>query len=330
MNRSPAAARISITDRCDLACIYCRPAQGDACFPRERRLDVAPWAEVFKALAAQGVRRLRLTGGEPLLHPQVTELVRAAATTPGINDVSLTTNATRLEALARPLRDAGLARINISVDSLRADRFQRFTRGGDLAQVLRGVRAACAVGFDEIKTNTVVMGPGEELDDRNDDEVVNLVTWAWSWGITPRFIELMPLGVAAGMQDRLVPYHKMRAELRDLLTEGNDLGPADNNRGPARYVSERNGSSRRVGFITGTTRPFCDGCDRIRVTADGKVRSCLARTDCVDVSLAARDADGLALAQNLHSAWMQKPDTANWQGATEHSARRVSMRVLGG
>ncbi|MBK9259876.1 MAG: radical SAM protein [Polyangiaceae bacterium] len=330
MNRPPAAARVSITDRCDLACVYCRPANGDACLPRERRLDVSAWAELFKALAAQGVRRLKLTGGEPLLHPHVVELVRTAANTPGITDVSLTTNATRLESLAQPLRDAGLSRINISVDSLREDRFRVITRGGELVQVLRGVRAACAAGFDEIKTNTVVLGPGERGDDRNDDELSDIVTWAWSLGITPRFIELMPIGVAAQFPGRLVSYRQMRDALVCLLGTNDEIGKVDDNRGPARYVSASQNRASRVGFITGTTRPFCEGCDRIRITADGQVRSCLARMDCVDVSDAARAGDFADLVQSLHTAWTQKPDTRSWKGSTETSARRVSMRVLGG
>lgn len=333
MNRSPAAARVSITDRCDLACIYCRPSHGDVCLPRERRLDVSAWVEVFKALAAQGVRRLRLTGGEPLLHPDVVALVRAAASTPGVTDVALTTNATRLDSLAQPLRDAGLSRINISVDSLREHRFRAITRGGDLAQVLRGVRAACAAGFDEVKTNTVVLGPRdgvEECIDRNDDELSDLVSWAWSLGITPRFIELMPIGVAAQMKDRFVSYRQMRLALLPLLATTDESGTMDDNRGPARYVTACDDSTRRVGFITGTTRSFCDGCDRIRITTDGQVLSCLASTDCVDVSAAARAGDGADLARGLRMAWTQKPDSRSWQGTTENSARRVSMRVLGG
>ncbi len=329
MNRSPGAARISITDRCDLACVYCRPATGDWCIPAEHRLDVAAWSEVFKALAQSGVQRLRITGGEPLLHPFVVSLVAAAVKTTGINDVALTTNATRLEQLALPLRDAGLRRLNISIDSLQEDRFVTITRGGSLTPVLRGIRAARAVGFDEIKTNTVVLGPGRS-GVRNDDELEQIAKWAWSLGMTPRFIELMPIGVAVELDGQFVSYGTMRERLAGVLDDSDDDFRPDPNRGPARYVRAADGSGRRIGFITGTSKPFCDGCDRIRVTSDGSVVSCLAINDCVSVAGAARAGDTTRLVQSLRDAWTHKPDTASWRGTTEGSARKVSMRVLGG
>lgn len=329
MNRAPRIARISITDRCDLACVYCRPPSGDWCIPRERRLDVAAWAALFNALAQSGVHRLRLTGGEPLLHPFVVSLVEAAAKTSGIDDVALTTNATRLELLAQPLRDAGLRRLNISVDSLREERFVAMTRGGSLTKVMRGVEAALAAGFEEIKSNTVVLGPGPG-GVRNDDELSDIATWAWSLGITPRFIELMPIGIAVELEGRFVSYATMRERLAGILDGlDTDFRP-DANRGPARYVRAADGSGKRIGFITGTSMPFCDGCDRIRVTSDGSVVSCLATNACVSVAGAARAGDGAGLVRGVRDAWMQKPDTTSWRGTRETSARRVSMRVLGG
>lgn len=330
MNQAPAAARISITDRCDLACIYCRPAEHDPCLPRERRLDVSSWKAVFRALAAQGVHRLRLTGGEPLLHPDVVQIVQAAHETPGIDDVALTTNGIRLESLAKPLREAGLSRLNVSLDSLDEARFRALTRGGNLTQVLHGIRTACGVGFREIKTNTVVMGLSDNPTLRNDDELVDITQWAWSNGITPRFIELMPIGIGGEMQHQLVTYRRMREILVCLLGTNDMEGVVDQQRGPARYVMAENGSGSRIGFITGTTQPFCDGCDRIRVTANGEVRACLARMDCVNVAEAARSCDADGLARSLQEAWAHKPDTTSWRGSSETSARRVSMRVIGG
>jgi len=330
MNQAPAAARISITDRCDLACIYCRPAQHDPCLPRERRLDVSSWKAVFRALAAQGVHRLRFTGGEPLLHPDVVQIVQVAHETAGIDDIALTTNGMRLESLAKPLHDAGLSRLNVSVDSINEARFRAITRGGNLTQVLHGIRTACDVGFREVKTNTVVMGSGDNHTLRNDDELVEITEWAWSQGITPRFIELMPIGIGGEIQNQLVTYRRMREILVCLLGTNDMEGVVDQQRGPARYVMAENGSGSRIGFITGTTQPFCDGCDRIRVTANGEVRACLARMDCVNVAEAARSCDADGLARSLQEAWAHKPDTTSWRGSSETSARRVSMRVIGG
>lgn len=197
-------------------------------------------------------------------------------------------------------------------------------------QVLQGIRTACDVGFREIKTNTVVMGKGDDDTLRNDDELVEITQWAWSNGVTPRFIELMPIGIGAEIQNRLVTYRQMREKLICLLGTKDMEGAADPKRGPARYVRAENGGNRRIGFITGTTRPFCEGCDRIRVTAAGEVRACLARMDCVEIAEAARICDADGLARSLREAWAHKPDTTSWRGSSETPARRVSMRVIGG
>src|SRR5580698_9579473 len=158
----PTSARISLTDRCDLACVYCRPSRSDGYL--ERRLDEDAWQTSMRALVKAGVRRVRITGGEPLLHPQVARRVAFIASL-GVDDLSLTTNATRLAELARPLRDAGLQRLTVSIDSLVTERFRRITRGGRLDRVLAGIEAALGAGYPELKTNTVV------LRGDNDDEL---------------------------------------------------------------------------------------------------------------------------------------------------------------
>ncbi|HEX3343568.1 MAG TPA: radical SAM protein, partial [Polyangiaceae bacterium] len=150
----PRTVRVSLTDRCDLACVYCRPSRSDGYL--EKRLDDDGWRAMVRALVDAGVRRVRITGGEPLLHPRVTELVAYVASL-GVDDLALTTNATLLARLARPLRDAGLRRLTVSLDSLVPERFWRITRGGRLETVLAGIEAARAVGFDELKVNTVVL-----------------------------------------------------------------------------------------------------------------------------------------------------------------------------
>ena len=324
---APRAVRLSITDRCDLACLYCRAGRNDGYLPAERRLRAREWTTLAEGLARRGVRRFRVTGGEPLLHADVVEIVRGIAALPGVDDVALTTNGTRLAELAGPLREAGLHRLNVSVDSLDADRFAALSRGGSLARVLEGIDAARAVGFDELKINTVVMtaGGGEP---GNDDELESLVRWAWSIDATPRFIELMPIGEGARLGDRYVPYARMRASLRALLDDEPTSRP--NDRGPARYARARDGSGREVGFITGTSDTFCDGCDRLRATSDGALRPCLATNDRVDATSAIHAGDVEGIAHALDEAWAMKPDGDTWKGCTEATAARVSMRGTGG
>ena len=326
---TPRAVRLSITDRCDLACVYCRPSRHDGYLPPNRRLDPKAWATLVRGLVDNGVRRVRITGGEPLVHPAAIEVIAAIAEVPGVEDLALTTNCTRLAELAIPLLRAGLRRINVSVDSLDPARFHAITRGGSLVSTLRAIDAALEAGFEEIKSNTVVLGgdgtPGDLL--RNDDELEAFVAWGWARGITPRFIELMPIGEGARLRHRFVPYEAMRARLAPLLDCSSPSQTPD--RGPARYVSARGGSARRVGFITGTSETFCDGCDRLRVSSDGALRPCLATSDCVDAGAAARAGDQAAIGAALDDAWQQKPGTA-WRGCTEPSALAVSMRSTGG
>ena len=318
---SPRLVRISLTDRCDMACVYCRPAARGAYLPADDRMGVAEWEAVLRGLRAEGVRRVRITGGEPLLHRDVVEVVRRVSAL-GVDDLALTTNASRLAALAGPLRAAGLRRVTVSIDSLDPARFAGITRGGDLAQVLAGVDAALAAGFDEVKTNTVV------LRGINDDELPALVRWAWSRGVTPRFIEVMGVGEGGTLwRERLVPRAEMVARLAGLLSAGD--GARDADRGPARYLRAADGSARRVGFISGSTDTYCAGCDRLRVTSDGTVRPCLATTDGVELTEAARAGEPGAVAATLREAWAMKPD-ASWKGCTEVTARAVSMLATGG
>ena len=245
---APRAVRLSLTDRCDLACVYCRPDRRDGY--TQGRLDVGSWQTVVAGLMASGVRRVRLTGGEPLLYRDVVEVVRMLARLP-LDDLALTTNATRLAALAMPLREAGLRRLNISIDSLDEARFARMTRGGRLGDVLSGIEAAIAAGFDEIKLNTVVVG-GE-----NDVELASIAAWAWAKGLVPRFLEVMAIGEGAALRDRVVTGKQMRAVLAPLLCDDEPRGESD--RGPARYVVARHDSRLRVGFITGGKRDLLCG-----------------------------------------------------------------------
>jgi len=324
----PRTVRISLTDRCDLACVYCRPSRSDGYF--EQRLDLDGWRTMIDALLRSGVRRVRITGGEPLLHPRLLDVVAhlAAFLRPDggahrLDDLALTTNATRLAKLARPLRDAGLQRLTVSIDSLDRERFWRLTRGGRLDEVLAGIDAALAARFDEMKLNCVVLR-GE-----NDDEIEAITRFAWERGITPRFIEVMRIGEGAKLsEDKLFSAAEMRARIEHLLAPGDAI--RDRGRGPAKYLRARHDPSRRVGFITGTTDTYCASCDRLRVASDGAVRPCLATNEGVGAMEAARSGDVGAVVDAIAEAWTMKPDGDVWKGCTESTAADVSMRAIGG
>ncbi len=316
----PKTARISLTDRCDLACVYCRPSRSDGYF--ETRLSDDAWKTMVHGLVAAGVRRIRITGGEPLLHPRVVDLVAFLASL-GLEDLALTTNATRLEALAGPLRDAGLVRLTISIDSLVPERFWQITRGGRLDRVLAGVEAARAAGYRELKTNTVV------LRGSNEDELAEIATWAWARDIIPRFIEVMRIGEGAKLpSETLFSAAEMRARLAHLLSD--DAGERHPDRGPARYVRSRSDPGKTIGFITGSTDTYCDTCDRLRVASDGTLRPCLATNDGVAAMNAAAAGDVNGVVRAIGEAWLQKPDGRTWKGCTESTAADVSMRAIGG
>jgi GTP 3',8-cyclase len=316
----PRSVRISLTDRCDLACLYCRPSRRDGYLPE--RLGLAHYRTLVDGLLATGVERVRFTGGEPLLSPHLVPLV-AHTVAAGARDVSLTTNGTRLRELAAPLREAGLQRLTLSLDSLDPERFRSMTRGGDLSRVLSGLDIALQVGFDEIKLNVVV------LRGHNEHELEALTRFAWQRGIVPRFIEVMPIAEGANLvPDLLVPAQEIWRALAPLLRTEPPLAEAD--RGPARYVASRDDPRLRVGVISGTTDTYCGTCDRLRVSADGKLRPCLATSDSVDVRPELDAGNASSLEAAVERAWAQKPDGRTFLGCTEDSAAQVSMRATGG
>jgi GTP 3',8-cyclase len=317
---SARSVRLSITDRCDFACTYCRPSKQDGY--SDKQLDLAAWRTLVDGLVASGVRRFRLTGGEPLLHPGIIDIVREIAAR-GVSDLALTTNASRLEKLAQPLRDAGLHRVNVSIDSLDPQRFAAITRGGRLDRVLAGIDAALAAGLGPIKLNAVV------LRGQNDDEIEALTELAWKRGLVPRFLEVMPIAEGAKLvREQLVTVAEMRARLGHLLAD--DPLEVEPDRGPARYVSARRDPKLRVGFISGTSDTYCAACDRLRVSSSGTLRPCLATDDGVDASAAANGNRAGDIPALLEQAWALKPDGRVFKGCTESSAAGVSMRAIGG
>jgi cyclic pyranopterin phosphate synthase len=259
--------RISVTDRCNLRCVYCMPAEGMPWLPKDQILTYEEIARVAGVCLSLGVTGIRLTGGEPTVRLDLPVLVRLLdGLAPGL-DLSLTTNALKLAEMADDLRRAGLRRVNVSLDTLDRARFQAIARRDRLADVFRGLEAARRVGFAPIKINAVLMR------DFNQDEAVPLAAWARDEGHELRFIEWMPLDFGRGWsRDRLVP----AAEILERLDAAFPLEPAriEDPSAPASMYRYRDGRGR-VGVIASVTRPFCGHCDRIRLTADGQIRTCL-------------------------------------------------------
>nr|WP_297422281.1 GTP 3',8-cyclase MoaA [uncultured Actinotalea sp.] len=288
--------RISLTDRCSLRCTYCMPAEGVPWLPGSQMLSTDELVRIARVAVGLGIEEIRLTGGEPLLRPDVVDVVRRLAALRGPNgspEVSLTTNALRLPALAGPLKDAGLARVNISLDTLDRERFTQLTRRDRLPQTLAGIAAADAVGMHPIKLNAVAMRGV------NEDEVVALTRFAVDRGYQMRFIEQMPLD-AGHTWDRtqMVTQAEILERLRSAfrLTEVPGRGSA-----PAELWTVDDGPAT-VGVIASVSAPFCGTCDRVRLTADGQVRACLfSRTETDLRTLLREGADDDALAAAIRT-----------------------------
>jgi GTP 3',8-cyclase len=278
--------RVSVVDSCNLRCFYCRP--GDACKPRSVRgqLKRENIVRVVTAAAEAGIRKVRLTGGEPLVRKDIVELVRDIAHVPGIEDLSLTTNGTLLKALAVPLAAAGLKRVNISLDSLDVHSFAEITCGGQLQATLDGIQAAFDAGLTPIKINMVVMKG------LNDHEVENFARMTHERNIHIRFIEYMPmLGQEEVWKKHYLPSDEIMALCRqagpmDPLPEEDLNGPARNFRYP--------GAVGMLGFITPVSQHFCANCNRLRLTSDGKLKPCLFSADEIDLRPALHAGSDLA------------------------------------
>ena len=322
--------RLSVTDRCDFACVYCMPPGGETDHAvRPELLSFEEAARLVTVFAQLGIDRVRFTGGEPLVRRDIVHLVELVARQSGVDKLVMTTNAGRLAELAAPLAQAGLRGVNISLDSLDPARFRAITRGGELSQVIAGVHAALDAAL-EVKLNIVAMGGV------NDDEAGRLVDWAWDLGITPRFIELMPLGEAATLPaERFVSQQQLRARLGERvhaeLEPGALHGSAISGQGPARYLYASPGSPRKVGFITAVTNEFCDSCNRVRVTARGDFRACLASRSAVSLRDAMRSGQSdRELAWLVHRALGTKLAGHFFDRADVFEHHHVGMSLVGG
>ena len=314
--------RISVTDRCNIRCIYCMP-ETVVYLPRRSLLSFEEIERFVRVAVPLGITKIRLTGGEPLVRRGLPLLVEKIAAIPGIDDVGLTTNGILLAPMARALRDAGLRRINISLDTLDPAKFQELTRRPGLEQVIEGIHAAREVGFDPVKINAVAIKGVTE------DDVVPLVRFARLRGLEPRFIEYMPLDAGDLWEREKVLFAD---EILDLLTrEIGPLVPAPDQdpKAPAVAYDFADGVGR-IGLIASVSRPFCMSCNRIRLTAEGKLRNCLFALEETDVRGLLRGGAGDAeIARALRECVAGK-----WEGHEINTARFIKperlMHAIGG
>jgi cyclic pyranopterin phosphate synthase len=270
--------RISVTDHCNLRCIYCSAGLVPH-LPRSEILSYEEIQRLVEVAASLGINRVRLTGGEPLIRPDLVTLVRMISQVEGIDDISLTTNGVLLSRYAAELRKAGLNRVNVSLDTLRTDRFKRITGQAQLNEVLAGIEAANRAGLQPVKTNMVVM------QGINDDEVIDLARMTIDLGWHVRFIEFMPLSTSEAKTLKTVSTQEVRERLLVLGNLEPYTGKTGN--GPARYY-RLPGAKGTIGFISPMTEHFCHSCNRLRLTADGQLRPCLLDDDEVNLKEALR------------------------------------------
>lgn len=316
--RSINYLRISVTDRCNLRCLYCMPPEGVPQIPHSEILSYEEIQTVVKAAADLGINKIRLTGGEPLVRAELPELIKMLSQIEGIRELSLTTNGILLKDYALELRQAGLSRINVSLDTLRTDRFQYITRLGRLKDVFEGIQAANEAGFKPVKINTVVMRG------INDDEILDFAQMTCADGWHVRFIELMPFkGVA-----EFVPFNELRRHV-NLLGKLEPCTPVAGN-GPAMYCRLPRARGT-VGFISPLTElSFCSRCNRMRLTPDGKLRPCLLRENEIDLRMPLRNnASTEELKRLLLQAVASKPERHHLEAGNVRIVKR-KMSQIGG
>ncbi|WP_296612954.1 GTP 3',8-cyclase MoaA [Sphingomonas sp.] len=317
--RTISYLRVSVTDRCDLRCRYCM-AEDMRFLPRDALLEIDELAAIAERFIARGITKIRLTGGEPLVRRGMTDLAHRLGRQigNGLDELTLTTNGMRLADVADDLSAAGIRRINVSLDSLDPDRFRHITRHGDLVRVLAGIAAAAAAGI-AIKINMVA------LKDLNQDEIPAMLAWCVEQGHDLSLIETMPLGsIDEDRADRFVP---LTAVFDDLSRRFDLVRDARSTGGPARYW--RVGASlTRLGLISPLTANFCDGCNRVRLTTEGRLYACLGHDDQVDLKAALRSGGMAALDAAIDEALAIKPARHDFRiaaGAAPAVGRHMSV-----
>lgn len=309
--------RLSVTDRCDLRCNYCMPEGFKDFGEPEDWLSFDEIERVIRVFGELGTKRIRITGGEPLVRKNMPELAARLSQLPGIEDLSLSSNATRLRKQAGPLKQAGISRINVSLDTLRNDRFKEITGGGKLEKVMDGLMAAKDAGFQPVKINMVVMRGV------NDDEVEAMVQFCIEHDFTLRFIEAMPMGdTGREANKQYIPLN----EIHDRLAKKYTLTKATmNGGGPARYVRVDD-TELRIGFITPMSQHFCDTCNRVRLSVDGTLYLCLGQNDSYPLrELLRKGISDDELKEHIQKAIDLKPEKHEFNNKPEKLVRFMSM-----
>lgn len=319
--------RISLTDRCNFRCIYCMPEEGVEPLCHDDILRFDELLAIVRVAAQKGIRRVRLTGGEPLVRKNVVELVRQMNQIPGIRDISLTTNGVLLPRMAKDLKEAGLRRVNISLDTLDPDQFRYITRVGTIDQTMDGIDAALEAGFNPVKVNAVAVR-------RLNQDFLGFAKLSLDRPLHVRFIEYMPVGESGGADG--LGWGKedviSAQEIRDLINAGaraeglEELVPAEGSRpdggGPAEYY-QFPGAQGTVGFISPLSRHFCGSCNRLRLSADGGLMPCLFSDERLDVKTAAASGDEKAIAAVFDRAIGNKPDEHHDRVGTERGMSQI-------
>ncbi|KQT57564.1 MULTISPECIES: GTP 3',8-cyclase MoaA [unclassified Aureimonas] len=317
--------RVSVTDRCDFRCVYCM-AEDMTFLPKRDLLTLEELDRLASAFVEKGVKRLRLTGGEPLVRKNIMHLIRSLSRhldTGKLEELTLTTNGSQLQRFARELADCGVKRLNVSLDTLDADKFKTITRWGDLGRVLSGIRAAQDAGI-KIKLNAVA------LKGFNEAEIPEMMRWAHGEGMELTLIETMPMGeIDEDRTDRYLPLSEVRADLASRFTL---IDSPHRTGGPARYVEVAE-TGGRLGFITPMTHNFCESCNRVRVTCTGTLFMCLGQEDAADLRAPLRASEGdEALSRAIDAAILRKPKGHDFiiDRTTQRPSVSRHMSVTGG
>ena len=299
--------RLSVTDLCNLRCRYCMPEEG---VPKKDHAAMLTEDEIIlavEAAASLGITKLRITGGEPLVKKNILSICRRAARVPGIREVCMTTNGLRLPELAVPLREAGVRRLNISLDTLDPDKYAQITRCGVLSDALAGIHAALGAGYDKIKLNAVLIGGF------NDDEIEEMAKLTLRYPLDMRFIELMPIGENGFGKEAYLPYTEVLRRLPELMPLPGEGGAAKLYRLP--------GALGNVGLISPVSAHFCSGCNRLRLTADGKLKPCLHSS----AEYPIKGLDKASMTAVMREAILGKPE---WHGLLDYANRSQSARSM--
>ena len=299
--------RLSVTDLCNLRCRYCMPEEGVPKKDHAAMLTEDEMILAVEAAASLGITKLRITGGEPLVKKNILSICRRAARVPGIREVCMTTNGIRLPELAVPLREAGVRRLNISLDTLDPDKYAQITRCGVLSDALAGIHAALGAGFEKIKLNAVLIGGF------NDDEIEEMAKLTLRYPLDMRFIELMPMGENGFGKEAYLPYTEVLRRLPELIPLPREGGAAKLYRLP--------GALGNVGLISPVSAHFCSGCNRLRLTADGKLKPCLHSS--AEYPIKGLDKAGMAAV--MEEAILGKPE---WHGLLDYANRSQSARSM--